>query len=141
MASRSAPAQFGKIVAAAVLQFAALEQVPDTLVRIALRRLGRQLQQMHALGGACHRDVLGRLAAVDRCPIPHDQERAPDLAQELAEEGDNRWPVERPLPDVGEAPTIRGEGTDQRQLVVGEGARSSGGWPTGVYVRATTGRR
>lgn len=101
------PAQFVEVPAAAVLQFPALEQSPDALVGIEFRRIGGQPLQMQALAGTCCQEVLDRLAAVDRCPIPDDQEPAPDLAQELAEERHDRRPTERHLLDVGEEATIR----------------------------------
>jgi hypothetical protein len=63
-----------------VAQFDALEVVPDALVRIELGGVSGQLLEMQAARRAPAQEVLHGLAAVDRRPIPDDQQLAAHLA-------------------------------------------------------------
>ncbi len=114
------PAQLIKIMAAAVLELHALEEIPDTLVGVQLRRVGGQALQVQPLRRTCSQEVLDRLTAMNRRTIPDDEQLAPHLPQELAEEGHDRRTSERRLLDMDQEPPIRSDGTDGREMVMSE---------------------
>lgn len=66
-------------------------------------------------------EILDGLTAMNRRAVPDHEQLAPHLAQELAEEGDNRWATEGLLLDVREESAFGGKGADHRQMVMGEG--------------------
>lgn len=114
------PAQFVHVHAAAVLQFLAFEQVPQPFRWVQVRRIGGQPLQMESLRCTGGKEVFDRLAAMDGRAVPDHEQLASHLAQQLAQEADDRWPAEGRLLDVGEEPAIGGEGADHREMVVGE---------------------
>ena len=114
------PAQFVEVTAAAVLELGALEVVPDAFVGIELGRIGGQAFQVEPRGRTVREEVFDGLTAMDRRAIPNYQQVAPHLAQELAEEGNGRRPLEGLLLHVGEESAIRGEGADHGEMIVGE---------------------
>lgn len=115
------PARLVEVVTAAVLQLAALEQIPDARVGIELRRLGGQPFEVQPLCRPGGEEILDRLAAVDRRAIPDHEPLAAHLAPQLPEKGDERRPAERLRLDVGEEPAIRRPRPDHGAMVVGEG--------------------
>lgn len=115
------PAQFVQVVAAAVLQLAPLEQVPNALIRIELGRVGGQTLKMQPGGRASGEEGLHRLAAVDRRAVPQHEQLAANLAQELTEEGDHRLAPKRGRLDAGEEPAIGRDRADDAEVVMGEG--------------------
>src|SRR5260221_2575990 len=84
-------AQRGQISTAAVAQFDALEVVPPPFDRSELGRIAGQLLQMEALGRTAGEVVLDRLAAMNGCPVPDDQQLATDFAR-AARAGSARHP-------------------------------------------------
>ena len=114
------PAQFVEVRTAAVLQLDALAVVPDALVGIEVRRIGRELGEVEARGGARGEEVLHGLPAVDRCPVPDHQQLASNLAEQLAEERDHVWSPPRFILDMGKELPGRGDSTDHRKMVAGE---------------------
>lgn len=105
---------------AAVLELLALEEIPDTLVGVQFRSVARQALAVQPLRRARGEEVLDRLTAMNRRTIPDDEQLAPHLPQELAEEGHDRRAAQRRLLDMGQAPPIRSDGTDGRAMVMGE---------------------
>lgn len=75
------PAQLVEVAAAAVRELGAFEQVPDALVGIELRRIGRQAFQVQPLRRPRREEVLHRAAAVDGSAVPDYEQRAAYLAQ------------------------------------------------------------
>src|SRR5947209_1534894 len=73
-----------ELLAAAVFQFTALEQVPDPLLRVQLRSVGGKPLQMHSLGGTCCEKLLDDLGPVDGSPVPNHEQLARNLAQQQA---------------------------------------------------------
>ncbi len=123
------PAQFVQVLAAAVLQLDPLQQVPDALVGIQLGRVARQALQVQPLRRARGEELLDRLAVVDGRAVSDHEQLAADLAQELTEEGDDRWPAEGIWLDVGEEPPVRGEGADRSEVVARERRAQNGRLP------------
>lgn len=112
------PAQLVQVLAAAVLQFDPLQQIPDSLVGVELRRVAGQLFQVESPGRPSGEEVLHRLAPVNRRAVPDDQELPAHSAQELPEKGYDRRTPHCRLLDMGEQPARRGDGTDSREVVV-----------------------
>lgn len=114
------PAQLVQVLTAAILQLDPLEQVPDALIGAEVRRVAGQAFQVQPRGGARREEVLDRLAVVDGRAVPDHQQRAPKLAQELAEEGDDRRAAERLRLHVREEPAIGGDGADGGEVIARE---------------------
>ena len=114
------PAQLIEVLAAAIPQFDALAVVPDPLVGVQLRGVARQACQLEAGGGPGGEEVLDRPAVVNRRAVPDHQQLPPHLAQQLAEEGDDRRPAERLGLDVGEEPPVGGDGADRGEMIARE---------------------
>lgn len=114
------PAQLGEILAAAVLQLDPLQVIPDALVRIQVGCVRRQLGEVESGGGPLREEVLDHATAMDRRTVPHDQQRAGDLPEQVADEVHDRRSPKRPILHAGEEPPVRGDRTDRREVVVGE---------------------
>jgi len=63
-----------------VLEFAALEQIPDPLLRIEIRGVARQALQVEAFGCASLEKILDDSRTVDGRPVPDHQQLARYLA-------------------------------------------------------------
>ncbi len=70
----------GEIGAAQVAQFNVLELVPDALVRIQVRGLAGESLHLKPRRCPVGEEVLDRLGAVDRRPIPEHQQLALKMA-------------------------------------------------------------
>src|SRR5260370_13465781 len=81
--------ELDEIPAADITQLTTLQGVPDPFDRIELGCVPGQLLQMHPPGGPTRQEILDRLAAVNRGPIPDDEQLSTDLAQEDAVETDH----------------------------------------------------
>lgn len=115
------PAQLVEVVTAAILQLAALEQIPDAFVRIEFRSVGGQAFEVQPLRCARREEVLDGLAAVNGRAIPDHQQLTAHLPEQLPEKGHNRRSTERVVLEMGEEAAIWGDGTDHREVVVREG--------------------
>jgi hypothetical protein len=113
--------EFGEIGAAEVAEFDVLEIVPDTLVRIQIRGVARQLLQLEARRRALCQEVLDGPRAMDRRPIPDHEQLARNLAQQVLQELDDLGAPERPLADLEEEPSIVGQAADDREMIAGTG--------------------
>ncbi len=113
-------AEVSEILAADVAQFDALEVVPDALIRVEIRGVAWELLQADASGTALGQEVFDRLAAMNRCPIPDDQQLAGDVAQQVLEEPDDIGALVRVLLDQHEQPPGRGDAADDRQVIAGQ---------------------
>ncbi len=130
------PPQLIHVLAAPVLQFASLQEIPDTLVGVEVGRGGGQALEVQALGRARREEVLDRLAVMNRRTVPDHQQLAAHLAHQLAEEGHDRRPADGLVLHMGTHPSVRGHGADHRAMVVRQrGAQdrrlSHGGGGTG----------
>ena len=80
--------EMGHVTAAHNVEFDALEQVPDALIRVEFRRIARQLLHLQAFGCSTRQEHFDRLPPMNRCSIPNDQELPGDLPQQEAQESD-----------------------------------------------------
>jgi hypothetical protein len=108
-------------VAATVGQFYPFEQVPDPFVGIEFWGVAWEPLQLQPGGRTGAQKCLHLLAAMDRGAVPDDQQFAPNLAEQLAQEGDHRRPTKRVLLDMSEQPSVWGQPTDGRQVVPRQG--------------------
>ena len=69
-----------------IAQLDALEIIPDTLIRIEVGCIARQLFQVQALGGPSLEKVFDLVSPMDWRPIPDHDNLARELAQEDAQE-------------------------------------------------------
>jgi hypothetical protein len=116
-------------VTAAILELAAFEEVSDPFVGIEVGGIAGQPFEVQPLGRARREEIFDRLAGVDRGPVPDHEQLAPYLAQELAEERNDRGTTKRLLLDVGEELTVGSDGADHGEMVVGEGRAQDGRLP------------
>ena len=65
-----------------ILEFDALEQIPDPFLWIQLWSITRQAFEMDAFGSPFRQKVFDDLATVDGGSVPNDQQLAGNLAQE-----------------------------------------------------------
>ena len=75
--------QVGEGLAADVAEFDVLEVGPDALVGVQLRGVAGQSLQVEPSGCSVSQEVLDRLTTLDRSTVPHDQELAGDVAQQV----------------------------------------------------------
>lgn len=109
--------QLGKIGAAEVAEFDVLEIVPDPLVGIEVRGVAGQLLQLEPRRRSLGKEVLDRLSAMNRRPIPNHQQLARNLAQQMLQKADDLRAAKRPLPHLQEEPTVVGEAADDGEMV------------------------
>lgn len=103
-----------------VFEFTSLEQVPDPLLRIQLRRITRQAFQVKAFGSPCTQKVFDHLRAMNGSAIPDDQQVARDLAQKQVQKAHDIWPFVRMVLQAHEQPPIGRQATDRRKMVTGQ---------------------
>ena len=113
--------QVVQIGAAEVAQFNVLEIVPDALVRIQVRGVARQLLQLEARRGPLRQEVLDGSGAMDRRPIPDDEQLARNLAQQVPQELDDFGPPKCPLADLEEKSALMSQAADDGQMIAGTG--------------------
>jgi len=110
----------GQVGAAEIAQLDPFEVVPDALIGVKVGGVARQLFQMHTPSGASAQEVFDGLAAMNRRPIPDDQQLAADFAQQdLEETHDIRRAVGMILGLHVQAP-VGGNAADGGEVVVGE---------------------
>jgi hypothetical protein len=73
-----------QIGAAHVPQLDAFEIRPDTLIRVEIGRVARQLFQAQSLGSTLRQEVFEGLTAMNRRPVPEHQQLAGHVAQQVA---------------------------------------------------------
>ena len=121
------PAQLVEVVAAAVLELTPFEQVPDALVRVEVGRVRRQTLKVQPIPRTRGEKVFHRATAMNGRTVPNHEQLAAHLAQQLAQEGDDRGAAKCVRLDMGEEAAIRGERADHRQMVMGERRAQHGG--------------
>ena len=113
--------QLGEAVADDIAQFDMLEVPPDAFIRIQLRRLPWQPFERHPLAQVGRQEVLHRLRAVNRRPVPDHQQRPVEVAQQMAEELDARRTAKRSLPHLHQEPPGAGDAADHGEVVPRQG--------------------
>jgi hypothetical protein len=106
-----------EVLAADVAQLDVLEVGPDALVGVQIWSVAREPLQLEPAGGSLGQEVLDRLAAMDRCTIPDDQELAGDVAEQMLEKADDVWALVRSLLHLQEQPPVRSDATDDREVI------------------------
>lgn len=114
------PAQFVEILTAAVPKLDPLEVVPDAFIRVEVRCVGRQLNEVEPRGCSRCQKVADGVPTVNRRSVPDDEQLARNLAQQLVEEGDHVCPADGVILDVGEEPALRRDRADNGEVIVGE---------------------
>jgi hypothetical protein len=118
--------EMGEGLAADVAQLDMLEIGPDPLIGIEVWGVAGELLQADALGTALSQEVLDRLATVDRCAVPDDQEFARDVVEQVLEEADDVRALIRLLLHEHQQPTGWGDATDDRQVISTQGQSEDG---------------
>ena len=103
-----------------VLEFDALEQIPDAFLRIELRSIARQAFQMDAFGSAFGQEIFDRLTAVNGGSIPDDEQFAWDLAQKHLQEAHHIRAFVRMVLALHEDPSLRGDAPNGREVIAGQ---------------------
>src|SRR5712691_6678995 len=79
-----------QVATADIAQLHPFEVIPDALIGVEIGGIARQLFQMQALGRPALEKVFDLVSAMNGRAVPDEQDRAPDLAQEHAQEADHR---------------------------------------------------
>jgi len=108
------------ILTAKVLQSYSFQIAPDTLGRVQLRGIPRQLLQMDSPCCTTGQEVLYWLAPVDRSPIPDDQQLLRDTPQQLLKKPDYVFTVVGPLLHHHVQLPLGGNPTHHRKVVTAE---------------------
>ena len=122
-------AQVGQITAAHVAEFDAFERVPEALGRVQLGRVGRQGFEVQALGRALGQEGLDHLRAMDGRAIPHHQQLARDVSQQVLEEKHHVGATQGMLAHLEQDAAGRGHPADQGQVIAREGYVQDGHLP------------
>lgn len=113
--------ELSEVPTAAILEFDALQSVPDALGWVQVRRIAGQPFEMQPCGRAGCQEVFDRLTFVDRSAIPDDEDFAADLAQQLAQKAHDSLVHIRLFLLLQEQTPVEGEPADDREMVAGEG--------------------
>ncbi len=112
--------ELGEIGAAQVTQLDMLQIVPDAFVGIEFRGVAWELLQLQSGGGPLRQEVFDRLRAVNGRPVPDDEQRARNLAQQMAQELHDCRAAEGALADLQQQPPVHRESADRREMIMGE---------------------
>jgi hypothetical protein len=134
-------AKVRQVCTAEIPQLHPLQVVPDPLVRIQIRRVPGQRFQVEALGTTAGQEVFDRLAAMDRRAIPDHQQLAGNMAQQMAQEAHHILAAQGPLLDQEQELAIRGNTTDGREVIFGQGNPQDGRLAAGRIAPHPTGQQ
>jgi hypothetical protein len=133
--------QRGQVLATDMGELDALEVVPDALIAIELGGVAGRPLQVEALGRAPREEVLGGPVAMDRRPLPDDEQLAADLAQQQAREAhDVRAAVACSCVCMKRRPSAVAPLIAERWSWV-SGAVKRGVCPQGAHVRTASGNK
>ena len=130
-----------QIGTAHVPQFDAFEVSPDTLIRVEIRGVARQLLKAQSFGSTLGQEVFDGLTAMDRRTIPEHQQLARHLSQQVPQEEHHLWIAEGVILDLQQQAAAGLDAADDRQMVTRERERRVGGWPRGARLRTRAGNR
>jgi hypothetical protein len=102
-----------------VAQFHTFELLPDTLVRVQLRGIGRQALHVEAVRYPIREEVFDDLTAVDRRAIPNEYDPARHLPQQVLEKGDDVAGIQSVALAMEIQLPLRGDGADGGEMVTG----------------------
>jgi hypothetical protein len=102
-----------------ILEFDALEQIPNAFLRIQFRSIGWQAFEMNAFGSPFRQKVFDRLTAMNGGSIPDHQQFAGDLAGEHLQKAHNLRAFVRMVLSLHQQLALRGNATNRREMVTG----------------------
>ena len=123
-------AEVREIAATHIAQFDALERVPEPLGWVQLGRVGGQGLEVQPLGRTVGQEVLDDLGTMDGRAVPHHQQLARDVAQQVLEEAHHIWAAEGVVAHLEQDAAGRGQPADQGEVIAGEGHVQNGHLPT-----------
>src|SRR5882724_3144144 len=100
-----------------VAQLHAFELLPDSLIRVQLRGIGRQALQVQSLCRALGQELLDGVAAVDRRAIPNEHQPARHLPQQVLEESHDVAGIKHMALAMEIQLALRGDRTDGGEMV------------------------
>jgi hypothetical protein len=103
-----------------VLEFDALEEIPDVFLRVEFWGIRRQAFQMDAFGSAFCQESFDRLRAMNGGPIPNDEQVARDLALEQLQEAHDIGSLVGMVSDLHAEPSFRSDASNGREVIVGQ---------------------
>lgn len=103
-----------------VAQFHPLRVPPDGFFRIQFGRIAGEALQMDPRSRSLAEELLDRFAAVDRRPIPEDQELARDVAQQMLQESDHLRASDGLLVDLDAELLVQAHSTNDQEMIVAE---------------------
>src|ERR671918_758765 len=104
-----------------ILQLHSLQVIPDSLIRVQLRSVGRQLLQVDSLPGRAGQKSFDLMAAMDGVAIPDDQQLHRDVGGQVLEEAGRILAPEGTVLHSGVQPAMGGNATNHREMVPAEG--------------------
>jgi hypothetical protein len=113
-------AQVSHITATDVPEFDPFEIAPDPLGGVQLGRIARQPFEVQPLRPSSGQKVFDFLAAMDRGAIPHHQQLARKVAQEMLQKANHPRAAKGLGLHLQMQLALRGEGADDRQVVVAQ---------------------
>jgi hypothetical protein len=108
-----------EIEAAHVAEFDPLQVPPQPFTGIQFRRIGGQALHVEAWGGPSGQELFDEVTAMNRRPVPEDQQTAGHLAQQMLQKGHDIDGVDRRLLAVTIQLTFWRDGTDRREMIPG----------------------
>ena len=102
-----------------VLEFHALEVVPDSFIRVQFRGIGGQSLQLEPFGRTSGQELFDHVTPVDRRPIPQHQYLATKVAVQVAEEPNDIGALVGTFLYHHVQFAIGGDTADSRQVIVG----------------------
>src|SRR3954471_6421760 len=108
-----------------------LEILPDPLVRIEIGRIAGQSLQMDAMGTTCGEKVFNRLPTMNRGSIPHNQQLARNVSQDVLEKPHHVRATIGVLLHLHQQLTLRGNRADRRDMIIAQGSAQNRCLPTG----------
>ena len=121
--------QMWDVKTAHIAQLDPFELLPEALVRIQLRGIGRQALQVEAWRRAISQELLDGMAAVDGRSIPDNHHPARDLAQQVLQEGDHIPRIDGAVLAVEVQLALWRDRTDGREMI--SGSTIPAGWASG----------
>jgi hypothetical protein len=103
-----------------ILEFDPLEQVPNTFLRIQLRRISRQLFEMNALGTSFAQEVFDGLTAMNRSSVPDHQQVSGDLTGQQLQEANHIGALVRMILHLHKRPAFWSNTAHRREVITGQ---------------------
>jgi hypothetical protein len=106
-----------EIAATHMAQLDPFEIGPEALDRVQLRGRGRKPLSLDPLSRAMGQERCDEVTAVNRCPLPAEQQRAGHLAPQGLQKRDDIGGIEALLLAMNIQPALRRHGADRREVI------------------------